>query len=357
MANIPQSEYLSTKNLSRVFNNTTATYKFYWFQSLLQMHNEEGAYRMSIWDLVIRMVANAWYPIHYFHLSFGSMDSLHKIVTELQWVTDLPMDARNEEIIACLKKNLENKDVKRLLYTLTINVPYRFLSPWISYTSDADVVKRSNAYEGGCLYSIHKTKEDFFITMNPVWDKYLSDYYGILIDFVNWNLTLFLQARNPSIPNIPNKLARPLERSSLTKQHKFWDDVIKIGGQVHCIYTGNLIVPGNYAVDHFMPWSFVAHDQLWNLIPADNSINSSKSDRLPPLDKYLKKLAEEHRKAIRVYLEAGKKESALDDFTSLGYTPRDLLQLNRERFISVYQQTFTPLYQIAQNMGYEIWQG
>ena len=61
MTHIPQSDILSTKNLSRVFNSTTATYKFYWFQSLLQMHNEEGAYRMNVWDLVIRMVANAWF--------------------------------------------------------------------------------------------------------------------------------------------------------------------------------------------------------------------------------------------------------------------------------------------------------
>ena len=38
------------------------------------------------------------------------------------------------------------------------------------------------------------------------------------------------------------------------------------------------------------------------------------------------------------------------DFTSLGYTPRDLLQLNRERFLAAYQQTFSPLFQIAQNM-------
>ena len=329
MTHIPQSDILSTTNLSRVFNSTTATYKFYWFQSLLQMHNEEGAYHMSVWDLVIRMVANAWFPIHYFHLSFGSMDSLHKIVTELQWITALPMDARREDVIACLKDRLNNKEVKKLLTTLTVNVPYRFLSPWINYTNDSDVIARSHAYENGCLYSIQKTTDEFYITLNPVWDKYLQDYYGILTDFINWNLTLFLQSRNPNIPNIPNKLSRPIERTSLNKQRKFWDDVIKIGGSIHCIYTGREIHIGNYAVDHFMPWSFVAHDQLWNLIPADNSINSSKSDKLPPLDRYLQKMAEEHRKAIRIYLEAGKKESALDDFSSLGYTPRDLLTLNR----------------------------
>lgn len=43
------------------------------------------------------------------------------------------------------------------------------------------------------------------------------------------------------------------------------------------------------------------------------------------------------------------------DFTSLGYTPRDLLQLNRERFLAAYLQTFSLLFQIAQNMGYEVW--
>ena len=150
MANIPQSDFLSTKNLSRVFNNTTATYKFYWFQSLLQMHNEEGIYRMNVWDLVIRMVANAWFPIHYFHLSFGSMDSLHRIVTELQWMTDLPMDAKKEEVVECLTVRLDDKKVKDQLATLIRNVPYRFLSPWINYTSDADVIARSHAYENGC---------------------------------------------------------------------------------------------------------------------------------------------------------------------------------------------------------------
>lgn len=355
MANIPQSDFLSTKNLSRVFNNTTATYKFYWFQSLLQMHNEEGIYRMNVWDLVIRMVANAWFPIHYFHLSFGSMDSLHRIVTELQWMTALPMDAKKEEVVECLTARLDDKKVKDQLATLIRNVPYRFLSPWINYTSDADVIARSHAYENGCLYSIQKTKDEFYITINPVWNKYLQDYYGILTDFINWNLTLFLQQRNPNIPNIPNKLTRPMERTSLSKQRRFWDDVIRIGGHVHCIYTGQEIHIGDYAVDHFLPWSFVAHDQLWNLIPADNSINSSKSDKLPPLDRFLKKLAEEHREAIKIYLGAGKKESALEDFASLGYTPRDLLQLNRERFLAAYQQTFTPLFQIAQNMGYEVW--
>lgn len=102
MTHIPQSDILSTTNLSRVFNSTTATYKFYWFLSLLQMHNEEGAYRMRVWDLVIRMVANAWFPIHYFHLSFDSLrDSVYGMFSEL-WMRhkyNLETEIAEEEFV------------------------------------------------------------------------------------------------------------------------------------------------------------------------------------------------------------------------------------------------------------------
>jgi hypothetical protein len=45
------------------------------------------------------MVANAWYPIHYFRLSFGKSDSLFNIVMELQRITQIPIDANADTII------------------------------------------------------------------------------------------------------------------------------------------------------------------------------------------------------------------------------------------------------------------
>ena len=314
-----------------------------------------GCSRMDVSELVIRMVAAAWYPILYFRLSFGAMDSLRKIITELQWLTGLSMDSSEEEIVAALMARRDDREVWKLMDVLTRNVPYRFLSPWITYQSDKNVVERSHAYENGCLYAIQKTKEAFFITLNPVWDKYLTDYYGVLTDFALWNLTLYLQVRNPNTPNIPNKLFRPVERESLARQRRFWDSVIDLGGSFRCIYTGTPIAKGGYALYHFLPWSFLAHDQLWNLVPADSSVNSSKSDKLPPLERFLPRMAGEHREAIRLYLRSGRNQNMLDDFTNLGYTPQDLVGLSREQFLEVYQRTFSPLWQIAQNMGYEVW--
>ena len=39
-------------------------------------------------------------------------------------------------------------------------------------------------------------------------------------------------------------------------------------------------------MEHFIPYSFVSHDLIWNLIPADKKFNNSKSDKLPSLNKY-----------------------------------------------------------------------
>ncbi len=48
-----------------------------------------------------------------------------------------------------------------------------------------------------------------------------------------------------------------------------------------CIYSGIPIRKEQMSLDHYIPWTFVAHDQLWNLIPTLPAINSSKSNHLP----------------------------------------------------------------------------
>ena len=105
---IPQSEILSTTRLGKIFDKTVATYKYFWFISILQMHAKKNNLRMDIWDIVIRMVANAWYPIHYFKLSFGKSDSLFDIVMDLQQITGIPIDSDIETISAALTDKLEN---------------------------------------------------------------------------------------------------------------------------------------------------------------------------------------------------------------------------------------------------------
>ena len=352
---IPQSDILTTNRLGRIFSKTVATYKYFWFLSILQIHAKTDNPRINVWDIVIRMVANAWYPIHYFRLSFGKSDSLFDIVMELQEITQIPIDANAESIIEAIADRLEDRQIQRLLRTLTLNVPYRFLRPWINTSDDREMIYRSQSLENGCLYSLHKDNGEFYIIVNPNWSEYLHNHYNILVDFAYWNLTLFLQVRNPNVPAIPNKLIRPEVRNALTKQHNYWDMVMNIGGPIHCIYTDKELHPSNYELDHFIPWSFVSHDLLWNLIPSDGSINSSKSNKLPDLDFYLPKMATLQHHSLRLLLNANKEPKIMEDFISLGYIPRELADMSDERFRELYERTFKPMTQIAINMGFETW--
>ena len=354
--NILQSQLLSTVRLGKIFANTVATYKYFWFLSILQIHAKTEKLRIDVWYIVIRMVANAWYPIHYFRLSFGKSDSLFVIVMELQKITGIPIDADVENVCESLLDRLEDTQIKSRLRILTLNVPYRFLSPWINTSDDKEMVNRSQTMENGCLYSLHKDDIDFYIMLNPAWDKYLHNHYNILIDFTYWNLTKFLQMRNPNVPAISNKLIRPDKRDSLSCQHRYWDMVLNLGGSIQCIYTGKELHQSDYDLDHFLPWSFVSHNLNWNLVPSDGSINSSKSNKLPDLNIYLHKLADIQHRSLRICINAHKTPRILEDYLSLGYTPRELADMSDIHFMEIYEKTFKPMNQIALNMGYEIWQ-
>ena len=352
---IPQSDILSTNRLGKVFGNTVATYKYFWFLSILQIHAKTNSQKIDVIDILIRMVANAWYPIHYFRLSFGKSDSLLDIVMELHRITQIPIDASSDIIINGLKERLDDRRIRSKLNVLSLNVPYRFLRPWIDTSDDRDMVRRSQTFENGCLYALHKETGEFYIELNTVWDAYLHSHYNILVDFTYWNLTLFLQVRNPNVPAIPNKLIRPEIRSSLVKQHNYWDMVMSIGGPIHCIYTNKELHPQDYVLDHFIPWSFVSHDLLWNLIPSDGSINSSKYNKLPELDYYLPKLAGLQHHSLQLMLNANKEPKVMEDFLSLGYTAKELADMDRVHFLELYERTFVPINQIALNMGFEKW--
>ena len=92
MNTLPQSGTLPIEPLTRIFKNTSATYKFYWFMGILDLYVKKDMKRMSIWDLMVEMTANAWYPVSYFRLSFGKSDSLRDAIISLQEVNSLPMN-------------------------------------------------------------------------------------------------------------------------------------------------------------------------------------------------------------------------------------------------------------------------
>ena len=167
-------------------------------------------------------------------------------------------------------------------------MPHWFLSPWFAKVAgENDVAYRkriyssSQVFENDCLYGLY----DDQIVINANWIAYLQLNAKILKDFCYWNLALFLQTRNPNVPDIPNKLIKPALRTTLTNQRtNYWNIVFKELGSIDCIFTNTVLTADRYALDHFIPHAFLSHDLMWNLVPISTSFNSTKSDKLPIMD-------------------------------------------------------------------------
>ena len=340
------------KVIGQIFNNTVATYKYYWFVSILDIVVKEQRRQISFWEIIAGMVAEAWYPIHYFRLSFGKADSFYNQIVEMQQILNIPVNAKKTDVKKSLLNNLNNPRIKRILKVFKQNVPYRFLSPWIKYSSDGQVTQQSQSFKNNCIYAIYGES----IEVNPNWEHYLNENYLILKDFTFWNLTEFIQKRNPNVPDIPSKLVKPIIRESLTKHRNFWNTYIDLKGPINCIYTGKALYKKGYDLDHFIPWSYFTYDLIWNIIPADHVANIQKNDNLPLLERYLKPFATAQQDALKHIYTKNPNNKLLEDYLTLHDSIPELIHLPENDFLNVFQKTFSPMVQIAENMGFKYWQ-
>lgn len=348
----PSSGIVDAGRLARIYDKTTATYKFYWFISIINwICANPGRRRFSIDEIIAGMVAEAWYPIHYFRLSFGKLDSLETVILEIQRQLAIPIDASRDSVKTQILNNLDKAEIRKTLHVLSLNVPYWFLSPWIPNSTVRQIVEQSQMFLNGCPYAII----DKSIIIDNIWVDYLITNASILKDYSFWNLAAFLQKRNPNVPDIPSKLVRPIQRAPLTHQHRFWDRYIQSKGSIHCIYTNAELTAGHYDLDHFIPWSFVVHDLLWNLLPSDSSVNSSKSNCIPSLDRFLEPLTRVQHDALRVNYATNPSDKLFEDYLVFRCSIPELIEASPERFFDLYKKEFTPMAQTATNMGFAPW--
>jgi len=339
---IPDSDYLPVHRLAACFNNTSATYKFYWFFSILQ-EVEKGAIKIPKIKLFSRMISNAWYTVNYFHVSFGKQDLIQQAVSNLKDLENIFIDQDQTTVYKKLKSS-NIGETQKVLRHFNSNVPHWFLSPWFPGVKNKNkIYDSSKTFENECLYALNNDH----IEINPIWHNYLQKNVRILKDFCNWNLTLFLQVRNPSVPDIANKLIRPAKRANLTKQRKnFWDIVLNELGTVNCIYTNKELSIGKYAVEHFVPYQFVSHDLIWNLVPADPSFNSTKSNKLPSLEKYFSSFYTLQIEAINIVQKKDPKNKLLQDYLTIFPKLEGISMQN-------FRDRIEPLISIASNNGFE----
>jgi hypothetical protein len=339
---LPDSNSLPVNLLAACFNKTVATYKFYWFLSIIQ-EIENGNFLIQKRNLFARMISNAWYTVNYFRVSFGKQDLIQDAVYYIKEMEKITINEEKKIIFQKLSST-KNQSTVHQLWHFNNNVPHWFLSPWFPKKVKSEIYYASKTFSENCLYALHNE----IIEINSEWIEYLTSNARVLKDFCYWNLTLFLQAKNPNVPDIPNKLIKPATRKNLNNQRKyFWDLVVQERGSVKCIYTGNDLKIGNYAIDHFIPHSFASHNLIWNLIPSDIPFNIFKGNKLPPLEIYFDSFFKLQKEAVEIVSTKLPKNKLLEDYLTI------FPDLDNSFTEEKFRETIQPLITIASNNGFE----
>ena len=176
---------LSEDDISKlwhVFDNKVTSYKFFWFLSILQLYREKGQTSISHKQILARMIANAWRYVFSEYSEFPKADQIPDIVEKVMKRYILDASSDYYKIEGQILYYYDRSHTERFPSILLKNVPYRFLSPWIPFTNNDDVVVKSNEKDARCLYSLH----DDYIEINPLWRGYLIDNYEKIEAFI-WN--------------------------------------------------------------------------------------------------------------------------------------------------------------------------
>lgn len=370
--NIPFDDNLKIEYLSRVFdrNRVSNCYKYFWFLAILGKISPENRI-FSYDDLITEMVADAWYMVAEYHLRLGPNNTTDNLEEAVKYVyldlnkERIPATEKREVLVEYLKSLTDSKylSYKRVL---TENVPYCLQSPFYDTTDrllknpSKSVIDRINQQTRLIYYFGEYNRLQTNIVISDEWVNYLFRNKEILTDWTRYNLIGYLQDRNPSVPGIADKIIPPYKRK-LDHAKAYWKIVIAADNSLSDIYGGNHLTDIAISIDHFVPWQYVAHDELWNLNPTTKNINSSKSNNLPDWDTYFEPLSALEYQAHELNFTniAVKKafEKCADYHVNNSEIRRALYgeRLNRSEFSERLYNVLRPVYDSARNCGFREW--
>lgn len=294
---LPQLDGIRTSRFVATFKSTTNSYKYFWALALIDLVESGRGPILSTSECCGLMVAKAWTPAVFFGLSFGRQDQLAQICQ------DLRQGERTQP--AAYARQLRDKALQGELSDaaghLARYVPYRFLSPWfrpelssmVDSRRDAAIVALAEArFNAPSDPPVYRFLADISsLEVQPSWHAYIGEHAAVLRGYVERRMLEFLQRRNPTAYNITKKLTVPTTRN-LGRPRRVWDRLIRSWPSpgYTCPYSESAVDADAFTLDHVLPWTFVAHDAMWNLVPVPISVNSSKGDQLPS-DAMLRRVA------------------------------------------------------------------
>lgn len=368
--------HLDIEGFSLMMKNPSFCYKFYWLEAIVNLISE-GITETTFNEVINEMIANAWYSVLEFHIHLSGIvlgevkDGLERAVLKLSDISKLPANASKVEIKNKIREH--DKELKTEKEQLTNMVPYRALAGFFNKfdeTADWESTRRMIAYiervnKVNILpYTLgNSSKLNKEIYFNPSWIKMIQDNTVSILGWIQFEKVKWLQNNNPEVPGLVYKLAPMDEKMrKLNAVRKLWNAALSLE-PVADVFTGKQIDIKQYDVDHFIPWSFVMNDELWNLMPMDSSLNSSKSNKLPEWDPFFirfannqfalyKMIHDTNQPAIHKLFEACYKDNIHSIWANQElYRPGN----TSEEFEHILEKNMRPVYDSARRQGYELW--
>lgn len=367
---------LDIQSFALMLKDPSFCYKFYWLEAIVGLISE-GVRETTFNEIIDEMICNAWYSVREFHIHLSGLssggdvrDGLERAVLQLSKLSELPANASRVEIRNEIIRY--EKELKKAKEQLTKMVPYRALAGFFANAGETvywSSIKRLTAYIEAFDKNINSLpytlgngsglKKE--VRFHPDWISMIQDNTVSILGWIQYEKVKWLQNNNPEVPGLVYKLSPMDEKMrKLGKVRKLWEGVLEFN-EIKDVFTGEPMRRDSYDIDHFIPWSFVMNDELWNLMPMDPSLNSSKSNRLPKWDPFFGRFSEnqfvlyrtiQKNPGIRKLYEGCWRDNLHSIWAGQElYRPGN----SKEAFKAILQKNMQPIYDSAMRQGYEVW--
>lgn len=182
---------------------------------------------------------------------------------------------------------------------ITEHIPYESLTDSMMIEISMKVKKNCKNHVVGALFG--DTQELFYsfsvkeewIQINPRMYAFICKH-KVLIEKANYyEWAKFLEKVNDEelTTRLLGKIDESSKRSNLACYRKILYDEFESN---RCFYCNKPLKEGKIEVDHFIPWSFIKDDKLWNLVLSCRRCNGNKKAKLPNVY-YLTKIVDRNK--------------------------------------------------------------
>ena len=142
---------------------------------------------------------------------------------------------------------------------------------------------------GSLFYSFSKSEE--WIRLNPRMYEFVCKHKVAIEKMNYYEWARFLEKVNED--SAVDHLLSKIDESTMRTRNSlaYYRDILFEEFENKCFYCGVSLTKRRVEVDHFIPWSFIKDDQIWNFVLACPECNRNKRDKLARVD-FLNKISD-----------------------------------------------------------------